>query len=592
VTGTARGTAAEPQPQRCDPTGLQNLFGIVAKYLALAAALVGFVVIATREVTLPGIYYDEVIQLTPALTFSGGSPASLAAGVGEPRSHIDLFGRPLPLMVMDYIGAVKTIAFIPVLAVVDLTPTTVRAFHIAVAALSLLATYLFTRRLFGREAVALVAIALLATDPSFLFFSRSDLGPVVFMFLAKSLALWQLVDWWRTGSVRSLVVGSFILGLGVYDKANFLWVIAAAAAAAAVIDWERAWSRIRERSFVLAPLAFLIGCLPLVLHNLTWPPRTLEALSAVPPGANGGLGDQLLHRVDLLVGLLNGEEVSRWIGDGFAPLPVLSVYFGAAALAGVVLLAYGATRREARPLAFVLLSGFLVVAAAAATPGGFAAHHVILAYPFPHVAVAAVIVNAGDLRRRRLRPRPAWTRLAVVASLAALPVAAGVTTDLRIYDALSQTGGRGNFSDAIYDLNGHLVAHARDRRIVVLDWGIGENLFALSQGKLRIKESFWALIKNGRAPVPVLESALAQPGNRFVLHTPEATNFPTARAGFAEAVRATGREAHLERGFRTKIGHPVLEVYTVGPREQGYLRKGDCNRSSSPPRECVAGKGA
>src|ERR1051326_4169824 len=128
-------------------------------------------------------------------------------------------------MALGYIGAVKTIAFIPVAALFGITPESVRVFTITIAALSLVFTYLFARRLFRSAWVAATGTVLLATDPSFVFYSRVDFGPSVFMFLFKALGLWLLLDWWRTGRGRSLLLGAFVFGLGVYDKANFLWVV-------------------------------------------------------------------------------------------------------------------------------------------------------------------------------------------------------------------------------------------------------------------------------------------------------------------------------------------------------------------------------
>ncbi|TML12880.1 MAG: hypothetical protein E6G33_12840, partial [Actinobacteria bacterium] len=86
-------------------------------------------------------------------------------------------------MAHSYIGAVKTVAFVPVAAAFGISPASVRVFTIGVAALSLVFTYLFAWRLFRRATIAAVGIVLLATDPSFVFYSRVDFGPSVFMFL-------------------------------------------------------------------------------------------------------------------------------------------------------------------------------------------------------------------------------------------------------------------------------------------------------------------------------------------------------------------------------------------------------------------------
>src|SRR5207244_1498251 len=111
-----------------------------------------------------------------------------------PGTEVSIAGHPLPLMAHSYIGAVKTVAFVPVAAGFGITPASVRLFTVSVAALSLVFTYLFASRLFRSSAVAAVAVVLLACDPSFLIYSRVDFGPSVFMFLFKAIGLWQLVE--------------------------------------------------------------------------------------------------------------------------------------------------------------------------------------------------------------------------------------------------------------------------------------------------------------------------------------------------------------------------------------------------------------
>src|SRR5206468_1850153 len=74
--------------------------------------------------------------------------------------------------------------------------------------------------------------------------------------------------------------GSFALGLGVYDKTNFLWIVAAAMAAAVVLHPRGVRDRISLKRIGVAVGAFVAGALPLVIYNLSWPPRTLAPIRA------------------------------------------------------------------------------------------------------------------------------------------------------------------------------------------------------------------------------------------------------------------------------------------------------------------------
>jgi 4-amino-4-deoxy-L-arabinose transferase-like glycosyltransferase len=523
--------------------------------------IVAFVALASFDVRLPGLYYDELFQLTTALAFVKGGLGSAVAWV--PGTEISIAGHPLPLMAHSYIGAVKTVAFVPVVAVFGISPASVRLFTITVAALSLVFTYLFARRLFGSAAIAAVGTVLLATDPSFVFYSRVDFGPSVFMFLFKAVGLWQLVDWWRSGRLRSLVLGAFVFGLGVYDKANFVWIVAAVPLAAVLLDYRGVRRRLDRRSLLWAAGAFALGCLPFLAYNASWPPRTLEpALKGTLHVAGGNpSGNPLVQfglRVQQLVRLLDGETLSELLTGKHGGPPVLPVLALAAAAAIAVLFAVPGLRTRFRPAMFVVLSGLLVLAASAVTPGGSYPHHVLLAYPAPHLALAGLVVEGGAFLRGRTR----FAAAALGAAAVAASVAVSLTTTTDMLSRLRQTGGTGNFSDGIYALERYLDHHDRVNHLVILDWGIYQNLVALSDGHLRGTELWDELNAEGRVRGSILEQ-LDDPSARYVLHAADATNFPRARGRFFAALRKDGRHARLERRVLTRLGQPLFEVYRV-----------------------------
>src|SRR6266851_9819735 len=96
---------------RALPCGLLAVFALYAS-------------LALRDVRVPGLYADELIQVDPALDFVRGGLWSAVNGL--PASDVWLFGRALPLMTMDYMGALKTFIFIPVVALAGVGPESVR----------------------------------------------------------------------------------------------------------------------------------------------------------------------------------------------------------------------------------------------------------------------------------------------------------------------------------------------------------------------------------------------------------------------------------------------------------------------------------
>jgi hypothetical protein len=534
------------------------------EFAGAAIALGGlavFLTLASFDIRLPGLYYDESFQLTPALAFVKGGLGSQVAWV--PGTEISIAGHPLPLMALNYIGAVKTVAFVPVAAVFGISPASVRVFTITVAALSLLFTYLFARRLFRSPMIAALGTVLLATDPSFVFYSRVDFGPSVFMFLFRAIGFWQLLDWWRSGRRRSLLIGSFAFGLGVYDKVNFLWIVAAVIVAAILIDYRGVRRRLDRRAVLLATGALALGCLPLLAYNMSWPPRTIQPALAGTLHVSGGnaSGNPLVQfglRLQQLVRLLDGETISEILTARPGGPPLFPVLAFVAAAAIVVLYAIRRFRRRFRPAMFIVLWGVLVLAASALTPGGSYPHHVLLSYPAPQLALAAFVIGGGALLRGHIR---VLMLAAGVVSIAAV-VVVSVATSIEMLSRLRKTGGTGNFSDAIYVLEKDLVQHDRSRRLVVIDWGIFQNLVALSGGKLKATELWKPLNAKGQVRGSVLEQ-LDDPSVSYVLHAPGATNFPRARIRFFAALHSSGRHLTLERTVPNRLGRPLFEVYRV-----------------------------
>jgi Dolichyl-phosphate-mannose-protein mannosyltransferase len=527
------------------------------------AAIVEFAALAGHHIRLPGLYYDELFELTPALAFVKGGLGSDVAWI--PGTEISIAGHPLPLMAHTYVGAVKTIAFAPVAAAFGITPTSVRVFTIAVAALSLVFTYLFARKLFRSAWVAAIGTVLVATDPSFVFYSRVDFGPAVFMFLFKAAGLLALLDWWRGGRLRSLCLGAFAFGLGVYDKANFVWIVAAVFLAALLIDYSGVRRRLDRRSTLWAGGAFAVGALPFLVYNASWPPRSLRpALNGTLHISSGGgsHGNPLLRlgsAFGTLVRLLDGDILVAWFTGGHGAPPVLAALsIGAAALV-VLLYAVPRLRPRLRAAMFVVLSGALVLVACALTPGAGAPHHVLLVYPAPQLGLAAVAVGGPRLLGGRARLAAAGLGAAAVAACFGV----GVATTAVTLSRLDRTGGIGGFSDRIYTLDRYLLQHDSHHRLVVLDWGIYQNLIALSNGTLRGTELWQDLNSRNRLRGRVT-SELDDPSARYVLHAPQATLFPRARSRFFAIVRRERRHALLEHRIATRLGQPLFEIYRLG----------------------------
>jgi hypothetical protein len=526
------------------------------------------------------LYPDEVRHVLPALSFvEGGLPTNAVPGTGPGLSIGD---HELSAMTVSYVGSLKPIAFVPVAALFDISAASVRYLAIAVAALALLATYTFARRLFRNEAVALVALALLALDPGFIFYVRHDFDTTAFMMLATAVAGWQLLRWWDTGGTASLVLGSLALGVGLYDKFTFIWVICALAGATAIVAGRAVWRRVNLRTLLIAAAAFLVGCSPLVVYNLRSNFGTLhgyEEISGKTTGADafpydervvpsGSFPSQLAQRVRVLGDLLDGSTASRMVESPFPhhfEIVPLLVALGALAIC-VQLVLLRPPSRELRAGAFALLAALLVLIAAAATHPAFHGHHVILAYPFPHLALALVLVQAGRLLAHAASPpRRRAILVSLVTVLAAIPVTFSAITTAGMFDTFSQTGGRGVWSDGIYGLERYLARQHGKEPLVTVDWGLAAELVALSQGHLHVNEVAFTLEnpESRSQPVALVSKPLRDRRTWYVLRSPQATAYRLARERFFAAVESLHGRPTLVRRLDDREGRPLFEIYSA-----------------------------
>jgi hypothetical protein len=187
----------------------------------------------------------------------------------------------------------------------------------------------------------------------------------------------------------------------------------------------------------------------------------------------------------------------------------------------------------------------------------------MLAYPFPHLALALAIVQAGRAMSRRTRISH---RRAVFASVTALLVAVPVTlaliSTLGMLRTLDRTGGEGVWSDSVYGLERFLLRDHGAQPVVPLDYGFGGNVVGLSEGRLNFTDITDAVNTSPRWR-QILATPLRDRRTWFILNSKATTVYPRPRSRFFEDVGELGGRATLIRRFRSRDGKPTFEVYSV-----------------------------
>lgn len=351
--------------------------------------------------TGPGIEEDEALFVGP---FVDKAPALYEWHLGHFR---------IPVMTMDYIGALKSWLYWPVF---QLRTPSVWSMRLPVCLLSVVTLLIFAdviRRAAGSR-VALAAAAFLATDAIFVLINVFDM--TVCLLLLATVGFVNLLQRFEATGKRSLLGAAFLVaGLALWYKAVFIFPLAAMLLAYAVAYPRQAWRSVTVRNVALAAIAIAVGAAPLIAFNWARRGATMQASGALPtvPALeklvmlqhtfDGRAFEHYMFRSTFaekipLIGAPIGDLVIRWyreshFGPGSALLPALVL----------ALIALPFLRRSA--VFPALIFSWVAMAAAYGAmfvfrDAGAGPHHTVLLYPAPHFIVAA---SALALAERYLR---------------------------------------------------------------------------------------------------------------------------------------------------------------------------------------------
>lgn len=501
----------------------------------LAALCACFVVLGWPFLTRLGIEVDE------ALVGSGIYQRAAVASswrFGEVR---------IPVMVLSYLGALKTWVCAGLFALWEPNQLTVRLPSVTAGAATIWMFFALLVRVAGRHAAWLGA-ALLAVDPSFVLSDAIDFGPVAFSICLKVAALLLIVRFVQDGGVGNVAGAGFVLGLAIWDKAIFGWVLVGLLVAAGVVYPREVGSRLNRKVIAAGSAAFLIGALPLVLYNLERPLETLRS-NAKYSSANFAVKKHLLRQTLDGAGLFGfytadapGPRPS--VEDGVWQRSSMAVYRALGpiwtnwnepawllSLAAIPLLWRTPARRLLLfSLVFLMVTWTQMMFTENA---GGAVHHVILLWPFPQAMIA--IGFAAVAARWR------WG-VAALAVLGVLLCGRDLLVMNQYYAHLLTQGTTVRWTDAFPRLLRSLEA-SQSKHVYVADWGILETVNLLSEGRVPV-----IAVDPGQAPGDATDIYVTHPGVYALMPAIDiGLRAAAARAGFSREVIETVYD-HQGRG--------------------------------------------
>ena len=519
------------------------------------------------QLHLPGPNYDEAIEAQPAVQLLQGLPVE-----AHRDAVIHIFGARLPLMIVDYVGALNTYVLLLYFKLGRIGVITMRLWPITVGAVILWLTYRLGKKLAG-ERGGLVAAALLAVQPSFVFFMRQGIyvtNTTIALMLAIWLALLRLLE---TGRPRWAWLAAFMAGLGLWAKFIMLWPLLATATLLPVVwvfrdafglkvaDHFGPRDLLRPRLWLPALLAFLLGLSPFLLFNLKTGAtfrHFMKTLTRSYYGVeNTAYMANLAERWSQMRHFLRGDHF-HYLGGNFVDALAYPAFLTGLLILLILLIWRWRDRKQrARVLRGLAVYAFflLLLLQTPLTPTALWYTHLSMFSP----VLALAIALSWDLLFGQA-PRPWPTILA--AGFVLIMAASSLRADIGYHRALTASGGIADHSDALYRLSDELMA----RNITApyaLDWGFEAPVILITQGRVNPIGVFnyEPFDRPDDAFPERMRPLLQQPDAVFLVHSPDRTNFPGRREALQALAADMGLELETIAVIRERSGAAHSELW-------------------------------
>jgi hypothetical protein len=509
-----------------------------------------FVLLGLPFLRKAGLHYDASSELAGFYSCSA------------PVYTFTIHGHHFPLMVLQYMGTLKTWLYFPILKFLEVTPLALRLPFLIWGSLSVWFFFAILNRIAGLLA-ATVGALLLATDVTFLVCTSYDFGPIALLHLFFLAGIFLLLRFDETGRAGYLSLAFFLFGLAFWQKALFIWMFAGLAVASFVAVPRRVLKHVTRANLGLAAASLCLGAAPLLYYNFATRGATLQTSNVMSGAAPmtqkllvfrktmdgsvlfGWLTEdanpempirpsRLIDKISTQVTALTGEQRSDWM---------LYVFLLACCLAPWL---WFSRRRAAVVFSLVyILVAWVQMLALPNT--GASLHHVILLWPMPQFLIAIVMAELWD-RFRRASPTMLRVGSCALGLVLISTIGANLIVVNSLYTDLVTHGTTAIWTDAIYPLVTYL-GSLKTSRVVTVDWGYSSTLCLLSDGGMPIHDASFSLIQPSADDGALIRALLSEPDVLFVDHTTDAQQFRGVR-DHLEVIAA-------EAGYARKVIHVI-----------------------------------
>ncbi len=487
----------------------------------------------------PGLQHDEALLVLGAVHMRH-APEKEITIPHDPDTWIDLGGFWAPLMTARYVGAIKEYLCLPVFAIFGTRTAMIRLLSLLLGAIGIWGLGRLIQVHLDTRVAALSAVAL-AINPSYVANTVFDNGTVsIFMASMGLLALAISAYLSKRTRLAAFAVG-FTIGFGIWARVNFIW-LAGALFLALFVTLRARLLRIPLSHWLLAAAGAIAGSLPLIVYQIISHGGTWQAVGMF--ASHDSLSHRLYIRLIGFAEALLSDREHRAMFDG-AAMPAFERWLfplvvAVACIAGLA----GKLWSRILSLTFLLFAATLFFSSLTV-----AEHHLVELLP-----LAAVITVLACFTFPKLRC--ASIALAVVYLCCVFQWQAAAITGLK------RTGGVGVWSDGLIPLAEHLEANYSTQDIKILDWGLLNNLYVVTDGRLHLRDIYGMATPErsglNRSWLDELNS-----GGVFVLFAAR-RQMPEATESFLKALADDSPVTH-RWSAKTRDGAPYADVIEVDP---------------------------
>jgi hypothetical protein len=473
----------------------------------------------------PGLQYDEALLVLGSVHMQN-SPAILTLP-HDPDTWTCIAGRCFPLMTVRYVGAAKEYLCLPLFAIFGNCAEVLRLVSMLLGLIGIWGIARLLAAHAGPRTAALTAWVL-AMHPAYVDLTIFDNGAVAIWMFAAGLLAMAVSRYLTSPGLRAALLLGVAMGFGIWARANFLWLLLAVAAALILVLRRRALPPVAHLAAIGAGGA--TGGAPFLIYQIVSGGGTWEAIGMF--ATTETLWQKLATRWAMFSEVLLSDREHRAIWGG-PPLPDWQAWLFPA----IVLSATVVCLASRKPLARVFALAFLIMGSLlffSRLP--VAEHHLIVLVPL----AAVISVLGADI---------AWNRRTRIAIVLAAVVYFGCALhwQMSAWRRISETGGVGQWSDAVYPLAEHLMENYPGVELKILDWGLQNNLYMLTGGKLRSREMI------------DYPAGAAARGGVFLINGPANRNFPQATEAFLKELETLSPKARRSR-VRQRNGAVYAEI--------------------------------